>query len=322
MKITVVVRTYKRPDFLREALASIQSQTHTDWEVLIFDDAGLPKNFEIYKKFKESNPNNRVVYLTSTTPHEMYKDSWKLGLKLSKGELFVRLDDDDLFLNDTLEYLSNIYEQHPTLDFSYGSSIFFGEEGLRDIIQTQTPFEPPKTRDTWTAYTIPNNHPWTHPWSFTHDYYDEPQHYTSIIHCSKANHMCSFHTYAIRIKSALRVVNEFDIVSNFVDDLEMMGSLEYLGLTHTSIKRILTYVRVHDTGRLTDSSTKIGGRNLFEDILHIRDKVEYLRTEDFKTSIYQTPIDGNFNEGYVSSSHQTYFKEYKHRIEEIAKTFV
>ena len=134
--------------------------------------------------------------------------------------------------------------------------------------------------------------------------------------------MCSFHTYAIRIQSALKVVNEFDIVSNFVDDLEMIGSLEYLGLTHTSIKRILTYVRVHHTGRLTDSSTKIGGRNLFEDILHIRDKVEYLRTENFQTSVYQTPIEGNFNEGSVTSQHQIYFKEYKRRIEETAKIFV
>ena len=321
MKVTVVLRTYRRQDFLKQALASIHLQTHKDWELLIFDDAGLSENLEIYKKFKEQHPNNRVVYLTSATPHDMYKQSWKLGIQLSQGDLFVRLDDDDLFSVDTLEYLSNTYEQHPDLDFSYGSSVFFGEDGLRDIIQTQTPLDPPKTRDTWTAYTIPNNWPWTHPWSFTHDYYDEPQHYTSIIHCSKANHMCSFHTYAIRIKSALKVINEFEIVSNFVDDLEMMGSLEYLGLTHTSLKRILTYVRVHDTGRLTDKETRIGGKNLWEDILNIRDKVEYLRTNDFKTSVYQSPIEGNVNEGVVSTHHMAYFNEYRNQINKVVQQF-
>ena len=37
MKISVIVRTYNRPDLLKEALASVQLQSHTDWEVIIFD---------------------------------------------------------------------------------------------------------------------------------------------------------------------------------------------------------------------------------------------------------------------------------------------
>ena len=53
MKVTVVLRTYRRQDFLKQALASIHLQTHKDWELLIFDDAGLPENLEIYKKFKD-----------------------------------------------------------------------------------------------------------------------------------------------------------------------------------------------------------------------------------------------------------------------------
>ena len=42
MKVTVVVRTCNRPEFLKEALASVQLQTHQDWEVLIFDDSASP----------------------------------------------------------------------------------------------------------------------------------------------------------------------------------------------------------------------------------------------------------------------------------------
>ena len=52
MKVTVVVRTYNRPEFLKEALASIHLQTHTDWEVLIFDDGATNMNFDAYRHFK------------------------------------------------------------------------------------------------------------------------------------------------------------------------------------------------------------------------------------------------------------------------------
>ena len=49
MKVTIIVRTYERPDLLKQALASIHIQSHKDWEVLIFDDAASDVNFNIYK---------------------------------------------------------------------------------------------------------------------------------------------------------------------------------------------------------------------------------------------------------------------------------
>jgi glycosyltransferase involved in cell wall biosynthesis len=319
MKISVIVRTYNRTDYLKQSLSSIHFQTHKDWEVIIFDDAGNTENLEIYKSFKESHPENRVVYLTSATPHDMYKESWSLGIKLSKGDLFVRLDDDDLLKEDALEFLSNTYDSNPGLDFSYGTSTYFNEDGLDYIAETRTPHEVPKTKDTWEGYVF--GYPYNYPWRFKHNHYDEPQHYSSIVHCSKANEMCSFHIYAIRVKSALRVIDKFNITSNFVDDLEMMGSLEYLGLSHTSIKKVLCYVRNHSNGRLTDKTTKIDGRNLWEDILHIRDKVEYLRTSPFITNIYTKEIKGNVSEKPLNKSDRKYFQNYLDTILNHTKTF-
>ena len=62
MKVTVALRTFNRPDLFKEALASIQLQSHTDWEVIIFDDGASDINFNIYKKFKEKNPDKKVLY--------------------------------------------------------------------------------------------------------------------------------------------------------------------------------------------------------------------------------------------------------------------
>ena len=309
MKITVVVRTYNRQQFLKEALISIQLQTHQDWEVLIFDDAASFLNFEIYKQFKKNNPTKRVQYITSDTPYDLFKNSWIQSPKLASGDVIVRLDDDDILAGDTLEYIADVYTKHPNLDFSYGSSIFFDGDVLENICQTQTPLEPPKTKDIWEGYL--HGHPYKEPWRFKHNHFDTPQHYSSIIHCSKANIMCIYHTYVMRTKSILNVLDKIVITSKFVDDLEFLGSLEYLGLAHTSIKRILTYVRNHNFGRVTDSDT------LWDDILEIRDKVEFLRTDNFVSNIFTDNIDGNFNEGQITSKHQSYFKEYKKKIESL-----
>jgi glycosyltransferase involved in cell wall biosynthesis len=316
MKVTVVVRTYNRPEFLKEALASIQLQTHTDWEVLIFDDAASLENFTIYNKFKDTNSDKRIMYLTTKKSHDLFRNSWLIAPDLAEGELMVRLDDDDLLASDSLEFLSNLYEKNPELDFSYGSSVTFSENGLGDLIQTNTPFEHPKTHHEWAAYTIPNNKPWGNPWAFYRDYYEEARHLTSIIHCAKDNMFCVFHTYVMRTNSVKRVKDNITITSKFVDDLEFMGSLDYLGLGHTSIKKILTYVRIHNEGRISDGGRITDNTNIFNENFRIRDKVDELRPSGFLSRIIPLGVPDNFNNG-VDDNLKTKFSSYKQRIFDI-----
>ena len=230
MKVTVVVRTCNRPEFLKQALASVQLQTHQDWEILIFDDSASDENVAIYKWFKTNNPDKRVMYITTMQSYDMFGNSWLLAPDLAYGEIMVRVDDDDILAEDALEFLSKTYEDNPELEFSYGSSVSFNENGLNELIETRTCYEHPKTHHEWAAYTIPNNNPWYHPWAFYRDYYEEPKHFTSIIHCAKDNCFCVFHTYVMRTNSVKRVKDKITMTSKFVDDLEFMGSLDYLGL--------------------------------------------------------------------------------------------
>ena len=62
MKISVIVRTCNRPDFLEQALTSIQLQTHKDWEVIVFDDGDTSLNQKIVNGFKDRT-NNLVTYI-------------------------------------------------------------------------------------------------------------------------------------------------------------------------------------------------------------------------------------------------------------------
>jgi glycosyltransferase involved in cell wall biosynthesis len=319
MKVTVIVRTFNRPEFLKEALTSIQLQTHTDWEVIIFDDGATDINFNIYKNFKQANSDKRVLYLTSNEPRGMYKPSWLIAPDLAEGELMVRLDDDDLLAEDCLEFLTKVYTENPELDFSYGSAVTFNESTLGELIQTNTCFDHPKTKHEWAAYTIPNNNPWYHPWAFYRDYYDEPRHFTSIIHCAKDNAFCVFHTYVMRTSSVKRVKDKITITSNFVDDLEFMGSLDYLGLGQASIKKILSYIRVHTEGRISDSGKEIEGTTIFNENFRIRDKVDHLRTSGFLSKVIPVVSPDNKNEGVTNELKDT-FSSYKQRIFDIVNS--
>ena len=309
MKVTVIVRTYNRPEFLKQALASIQLQTHKDWEVLIFDDGATDINFDVYKKFKSDNKDKRVIYLSAGEARGLYKRSWLMAPDFADGELMVRLDDDDLLAEDCLEFLTKVYTENPELDFSYGSAVTFNDSELGELIQTRTCYEHPKTHHEWAAYTIPNNNPWYSPWAFYRDYYDEARHMTSIIHCAKDNMFCVFHTYVMRTSSVKRVKDKITITSNFVDDLEFMGSLDYLGLGQASIKKVLSYIRVHNEGRISDSGKEIDGTTIFNENFRIRDKVDHLRTSGFLSKVIPVVSPDNKNKG-VTNELRDDFKAY------------
>jgi glycosyltransferase involved in cell wall biosynthesis len=294
-KVTVVIRTYNRPQYLIEALASVQLQTYKNWEVLIFDDSGSDANFYIYKMFKDANKNSRVMYITTRDYYDLFKNSWLIAPDLSNGELMIRLDDDDLLVEDALEFLVDVYNDNPELEFTYGSSVFFEKDVVRELVETKNPFEHDKTKDTWAPYTIPNNKPWKEPWMWFRDYYETPQSYTSLIHAAKANQLSVYHAYVMRTESIKKVKNQITITSNFVDDLEFFGTLDYLGLGHNSIKKILTFVRMHTDGKVSDPGKKTLGQSMYDENFRVRDKVDEIRPSGFVSKIIPIEHPKNIN---------------------------
>jgi glycosyltransferase involved in cell wall biosynthesis len=296
MKVSVIVRTCNRPDFLEQALCSIQLQTHKDWEVIVFDDGDSSKNQKVVNEFKLRVPNNKVTYMNSGAAYHLFKESWKIAPKISEGEVMIRLDDDDILDSEALSFVDKVFTETPDLDFAYGTSVLFKGDNAFELMPTQTPLDVPKTKDIWEGYI---EMPWNDPWRFKTNHYDEPQHITSIIHASKMNEMCVFHPYIMRTESVLKVVDRITMTSNFVDDLEFLASLDYLGLGFQSLKKVLTYVRKHDEGSITDGRT-INGTTLWNDIFRVREKVDMeLRPSglDFLSKVVEVNVEGNSNDG-------------------------
>ena len=95
-KVSVITVTYNRQDFIREAIESVLTQSFTDWELLIIDDASTDQTQSIANEYIAKDA--RIKY---------YKNDKNLGiartrnrgLELARGEYIAPLDSDDVWLD-------------------------------------------------------------------------------------------------------------------------------------------------------------------------------------------------------------------------------
>ncbi len=100
MKVSVIITTYKRPDYLREAIDSVLKQSFKDFELIIINDDPEGKEVE---KILMLQRDPRIIYIKNKENLGGAK-SLNIGLKRAKGEYVAILDDDDAWLSrDKLE---------------------------------------------------------------------------------------------------------------------------------------------------------------------------------------------------------------------------
>lgn len=280
-RVSIILRTFNRSEWVRDAIRSIEYQDHKDWELLVFDDGDGIEIKPILDELRERT-GNRVELLVSNKPYYYFKKSWEIAPLISSGELMIRLDDDDILASKAVSTALRIFNQNPELDYSYGGSVYWSNQELGEIIKCKTPDQHPPSRDMWSGYI--KGYPYNEPWSWTNDFLEEPAPPTSIIHASKANLMCSYHAYIMRTESIRGVINKIKITSSHTDDLEFMGRLDYLGLVHTALTNPIYYYRKGNSDKITNKI--IEGKTIRDELLRVRDHVDYFRPSglDFKSN--------------------------------------
>lgn len=109
MKVSIVIPTYKRVDYLDRLLKSIEVQTFKDFEVIVVDDCS--PNIREYKRVIEKYKNifKEFKFITKKenkgAPH-----SRNIGIKEAKYDLIALVDDDDEWLPTKLEKQVKIFQ--------------------------------------------------------------------------------------------------------------------------------------------------------------------------------------------------------------------
>lgn len=134
-RVSVIIPTYNRAAWLKEAVSSVADQTFGDVELIIADDGSDDDTPEVVANF--SRP---VRYLR--LPHSGKPAvARNRALEAAIGKLVAFLDDDDIWAADKLERQIALFDRRPQLDLAYGDVRAIDREG-----QVSTPLLSPQQR--------------------------------------------------------------------------------------------------------------------------------------------------------------------------------
>jgi glycosyltransferase involved in cell wall biosynthesis/ubiquinone/menaquinone biosynthesis C-methylase UbiE len=111
IKVSVIIPTYNRANFVCEAINSCLNQTFRNFEIIVIDDGSTDNTKEALKRYGSSI---RYVY----QENQGRAEARNRGIKLAEGEYIAFLDDDDLWLPQKLERQVNFLDFRPQISLA------------------------------------------------------------------------------------------------------------------------------------------------------------------------------------------------------------
>lgn len=105
--VSIIVPVYNDERYLSEALRSIADQSFRDFEVIVCDDGSTDRSPETAEEFSGRDRRFRVVRNPSNVGMTR---NWNRALKHATGQYVLKLDSDDAFRPQALEYLLGAME--------------------------------------------------------------------------------------------------------------------------------------------------------------------------------------------------------------------
>jgi GT2 family glycosyltransferase len=124
-KVSVVIPTYNRADYIAAAIESVRQQTMTDFEMIVVDDGSTDDTLERLAAFAD-----QVVCLR--TPNQGPALARNVGMQAARGEYVAWLDSDDLYRPFKLELQAALLDLRPEIGFVYSEVAGFDDAGYHD----------------------------------------------------------------------------------------------------------------------------------------------------------------------------------------------
>lgn len=169
IRVSVIMPIWNAERFLVEAVASVQSQTYRNWELLAVDDGSTDGSSALARSCTERDP-ARIRYLEHQGRANRGPSATRnLGIAHARGEYLAFLDADDVWLPHKLEQQVPILDAHPHVGMVNADTLWWyswtgaPEDQDRDFVDSAgfpdgTVLPPPQMLTLWLAERIPA--PW------------------------------------------------------------------------------------------------------------------------------------------------------------------
>ena len=145
MKISIVTAVYNRERTIREALASVSSQTHASIEHLIIDGASRDGTLAILRAHQDQ----RIVLISE--PDQGIYDALNKGISRATGDVIGLMHSDDLFAHErVLEKVAAAFSD-PAIDLVYGDLDYVSAADTTRVVRhwRSGDYSPEKLRLGW-----------------------------------------------------------------------------------------------------------------------------------------------------------------------------
>jgi len=125
--VTIVTTYYNRAGFLKETLRSLQLQTLTDWEVILWNDGSTDNSEEIAREIAEMDSRFRLF----GDERIGHAQSLVRACAEAQGRYIGILDSDDLLEPTALEETAAVLESRPDIGMVYTDHVVIDGNGQR-----------------------------------------------------------------------------------------------------------------------------------------------------------------------------------------------
>jgi glycosyltransferase involved in cell wall biosynthesis len=122
-RVSVVMPTYNRADFVLEAIDSVLSQSYSDFELIVVDDGSVDNTKSSIEKYTDE----RLIYIGQKNMGR--SNARNRALSQARGDYIAFLDSDDMYLPGKLALQVEFLDEHPEIGMLYTSAICVDEAG-------------------------------------------------------------------------------------------------------------------------------------------------------------------------------------------------
>jgi glycosyltransferase involved in cell wall biosynthesis len=111
-KVSVIMTSYNRPVFVKQAIQSVLNQTYKDFELIVVDDGSSQETTEAIDSFNDYRI-VKVFRKRMELQGARYCHSINRGLEFASGGFISYLTDDDLYRPHRLEVMVEVFTKDP-----------------------------------------------------------------------------------------------------------------------------------------------------------------------------------------------------------------